>query len=118
MVCSVLLVLVLVLLLQEATGGARDVWHKLPSAVFEAAKFQQFRAIDSQEFERVMEFMQTMTDAAEIIVGQLKERDREVKAADERARAADNRASAAEARAGQLQQQLLEAQQQLAALQV
>jgi hypothetical protein len=71
--------------------------------VFEATRFQQFRAVDNEEFENVMDFMQTMTEAAELILRQLKERDREVRAA--------------EARADQLQQQLLEAQRQLAALQ-
>lgn len=101
----------MLLLLQVPTGRAPDVWRQLPSAVFQAAQMQQFRALDSQEFERVMDFMQTMASAAQLVVDQLKERDREVRAADERARAA-------EARAIQLQQQLLEAQQQLAALEV
>jgi hypothetical protein len=64
-------------LLQVSTDTAPDVWRKLPTAVFEATKFQLFRAYDSEQYERVMDYMQTMTDAAEIIVGQLKERDRE-----------------------------------------
>lgn len=84
--------------LQSPTGSEPDVWRQLPSALFQAAGFQMFRAFDDDEFHKGPDFMQSQIAAGMVIMRQLRERDQELQAAEEKNR--------------QLQEQLLQAQQQ------